>query len=184
VPKSFPDVAGTGILHSRIVEILRNEGCTGFDAHPIKWRELEEWCEWVGPKAQARAWPQYYRLEILGNVDLDWSLIDNDPTLRCRECHAPTPGVPAGRALTNFRLPVEGTWDGTDFCAYRNVPGDSTKTLCSRRVVDLAAKYKWSNVSFGRTVPPDVKIASPIPSDWFDQISNNLKERHPEFFQK
>ena len=88
MPKSFPDVAATGILHSRIVEILRNEGCTGFDAHPIKWKELEEWCEWVGPKAQAREWPQYYRLEILGNVDLDWSLVDSDPTLRCPECHA------------------------------------------------------------------------------------------------
>jgi hypothetical protein len=176
---------GTGVLHNRVVDILHNEGCTGFEAHPIAWRELTEWCEWVGPKAKALEWPQYFRIEISGGVDLDWSLIDADPSLRCPECHAVFPGAVRPKAKSLLRLPVEGTWDGCDFSTWRNTwPGETTTTLCSRRVVDLAAKYKWTNANFGRTVPPDVWVGSPISADWHAQITARLKERHPELFEE
>jgi hypothetical protein len=47
----------------------------------------------------------------------------------------------------------------------------------------LGTKYKWSNASFGDPVPPDVRVSSPISNDWYDQISNKLKEKHPELFE-
>jgi len=48
------------------------------------------------------------------------------------------------------RTPIEQSWDGNDFNRYMEdvCVGVMGFTLCSRRVVDLAASEKWTNIEF------------------------------------
>jgi hypothetical protein len=52
--------------------------------------------------------------------------------------------------LYSKRIPIEETWDGKDFnrLTKEDPVGSAGYTLCSRRVLDLAARDKWTNIQF------------------------------------
>jgi hypothetical protein len=181
LPKYFPDIRTTGVFHSRVVETLWREGCTGFRAYPMKWDCLEEWVERMTPKADDLQWPEYYRVEILGRVDEDLRDIDPDGTVFCPECHLLIPGARPKKSPRRRSIPVPGTWDGSDFCLWR---GDSAgqSPLCSRRVVDIAVRDMWTNVAFGDPTP-GVQLLSPVPKNWLELVEPKIREMHPDQFE-
>jgi hypothetical protein len=145
LPEYFPDVCSTGVFHSRVVETLKRERCTGFRAYPMQWDCLEQWIEMMTPKADALEWPVYHRIEILGRVEDDRSEIDPERKIFCPLCRMRPPGSRLDMSKNYRVIPLPGTWYGTDFCAWKGDSG-AKSPLCSRRVIDLAARYRWRRV--------------------------------------
>jgi DNA-directed RNA polymerase subunit RPC12/RpoP len=181
LPDYFPDICATGVFHSRVVDELRREECTGFRAYPTHWDGLEEWVEMMTPKADALEWPQYYRIEILGRVALDRSESDPDGKVYCPECGIRLPGIPVDTSKRYRKIPVHGTWDGSDLCVWRGET-QGRSPLCSRRFIDLAARYTWTNLALGDPTP-GVFFASPIPQNWLELIEPKIRELHPDQFE-
>jgi hypothetical protein len=181
LPEYFPDICGTGVFHSRVVEALKRERCTGFRAYPMQWDCLEQWVEMMTPKANALEWPVYYRIEIFGRVEDNRSEIDPEGKVFCPLCRMRLPGSRLDMSKNYRVIPIPGTWDGTDLCAWKGDSG-AKSPLCSRRVVDLAAQYRWSNSSFGHPTP-GVQIIWPIPQNWFEIMEPKVRALHPDQFQ-
>lgn len=180
LPAYWPDILGNHIFHERVVNVLVKEAATGFTAYPMGWDNFETWAEVAGSKVRELVLPTYYRIEVSGQVDANIVEIDDGEGSVCPECHAHRGGKSKKYPWSPKRLiPVPGSWDGSDFCNWRNFRYGSS--LCSRRIVDLAASYGWTGV-FGDTTP-GVCIQSPVRADWFVYAEEKIRALHPDQFE-
>jgi len=177
VPKRWPDIYATGIFHERMVDVLMQEGISGFKAYPMKLAYYERWLEVVGERGRSIGPPRYFRIEILGRVDVDVYEIDNGEGSVCPTCGRRTLGKSKSYPYAAKRvIPATDTWDGSDLCKFRNFQAEIP--LCSRRVIDLAAKHQWSGRFGGYT--PGIFILQPAPMDWFERAEPLIRQRHPD----
>lgn len=152
----------------RVVEAIAGEKLNGYKAVPVKLFAR------IGVKVSP-PWPYYW-------------IIPTGASYRCRAKYYlgsqrdhryvfvdESPDEPRGRSsgsCTEYiyfkRIPRPETWDGNDFNRYTiNDPvGVYGVTLCSRRVVNLAARDKWTNVSFQPVDAVDNYIPNHLKEPW------------------
>jgi hypothetical protein len=166
------------ILREGVIEVLDKERFTGYKAFPVKISKITD------NEELARApIPQYYVLEVTGQVDVDTIEINDELCPLCfnrigNMARKPKPLVPKLK-----------TWDGSDFVRMRNIR--NTRDFCVRRFVDMASKHHWTNFIFGESLPgvglwgkaPEGKL-SYYDSDWFVKVSEKVKAKYPDLFQE
>jgi hypothetical protein len=143
--------SGSPLLCSeRVVEAIAAAKLTGYKVVSVKLFPR------LGPAIKP-PWP-YYWIVPTGA----WYRCRAKYYLGCQDDHRyvfvdESPDEPRGRSSGSStdsiyfkRIPRPETWDGNDFNYYTPTSpvGVYGITLCSRRVVDLAARNKWTNVIF------------------------------------
>jgi hypothetical protein len=139
------------LCSERVVEALISANLTGFKAlstrldPPVKKTIEPPWpYYWLIPTGLPYQWSNklYSGSQKAHKYKFVFESADQDE-LRSFE---------RGRAdhLYLKRIPVEKSWDGSDFNRFTDQEsvGIMGYTLCSRRVLDLAAREKWTNVGF------------------------------------
>jgi len=152
----------------RVVQALAEAGLTGYRAYPVEFlsdpgKKLESPCPYymiIPTGACYRSRTKYY----LGSQrDHQYVFLDESPD------------EPRFRTTADFkdsiyskRIPRPETWDGSDFNRWTaNQPvGGYGIALCSRRVVDLAARDKWTNVMFQPVDAIDNYVPKHLKEPW------------------
>jgi len=170
------------ILHERVCAILAKEKFTGFKIHPIEITEVKS------KKLVAVPIPRYYFVEITGRVDIDINELDDEGGSICPVCLArnASEGNPY-RWKAKRIVPKLETWDGSDFIKLSNLR--SGRNFCSRRFVELAHAYKWTNFVFGESLPgvglwekaPQFGLSYFDP-EWFAKLGERVRAKYPDLF--
>jgi hypothetical protein len=136
----WPDLMHAGgflncFLAARILESFRNLNCTIRHATEIPIVEIGS------KKLRLIPPPRYFIVQVANGIERDWAAsstpfdADSNPVLD------PLNLKPAIAKLS--------TWNGQDIFSWSNMGNRLGLTLlCTERVVELAAKEKWTNVEF------------------------------------
>jgi hypothetical protein len=176
-PVMWPDFKWARIVHERVVEVMLREGLTGFRAHRLPWFYMGSPDDLGIKPIKGEDLPTYCVLEITGRVDANLYEMDNEEVSTCAGCGRRT--FRKGKSYPQAKriVPVDGTWDGSDICMWRNY--GVSEWLCSRRLIDLAAEHQWTNVVFGSPCP-GFRLESPVPKNWLEIVTPKIAERHAD----
>ncbi len=166
-----------------MVEAINNEGLTGFIAHPTEVVEVQ-----IKQLAKLPV-PAYYLIEITGGVDIDPNELDEFggsicPGCGTRWCEGASPYKWEPKRV----VPKLETWDKCDFVTTRN--WSTQKVYCTKALVDLACKHRWTNFVFGASMPgvglwgakPPEGGLSYFDPDWFEKTAERVRAKHPDLF--
>lgn len=168
-------VGGLETLISRVVyDDMKQAGISGFRAHPVPIDIVRS------DKLREQVAPDYFALEVLGEVDIDRQLFDEYDGNLCDTCGrwSPKNGGKYGFGEKNT-IPILETWDGSDLVKVNNIK--STYLYCSRRVIDLARERNWTGFSariFGGAGSVVVNHKSPT---WLEEFEAVVRAKYPEF---
>ncbi len=143
----WPDVLGAAsspihAVSARVVRALEDEAASGFEVCPMHLAEVR------GRRLAHLPEPEYFYLNVTGAVDIDLAAGGIGDVPACPECFQQ---IPEGHKPAHRHVPIAGTWDGADFVRTRNLP--NLLTFCTRRIVELARRDRWSNL---RIDPMDI----------------------------
>ncbi len=166
----WPDILACDvpIFHERVVDCIAAEGLTGYAAHPAEMADIQN------AKLAERAVPRYFLLEIKGRIDVVQKELDDFGGSVCPVCFARNCTVKSPYRWREKRIVFEsGTWDGSDFVKTRN--WRTGTSYCSKRFIDLAGKYHWSNFVFGSLRGTGL---------WGNAPEGRLSYYDPQWFEK
>lgn len=142
--KKWPDFLGHGggipsfFVSEKVVETLNREAISYFRLTEIPVGEIDS----KGLKEQEP--PKYYVLEVEPGLHLNYeaSMVPLDeqgaPQFQLRPSHF---GV--------WNIGRLETWNGSDLFAWEGFPAKIlSNLLCTERIIEIAKKYKWTNVKF------------------------------------
>ena len=168
------------LCSQRVLNAIRESGLSGYKAvtvklHPPSGKKMDQPCEyyWLIPTAPPYDFEsRIYRGSAHHNsYHFMFQTGDhNDPRIKQTQ-------LKEGEYIYIRPIPKLEAWDGSDFNVYHNFErptGIFGMMRCGRKVVDLAAKEKWTNVRF---CPIDTFIPFTVdhlgkswpPESWYSQ---------------
>jgi hypothetical protein len=129
------------LVSERVVTALKGAGITCARAWPVV-------IERVWGPLKHKPGPAYSHLSVPGRMNIDLVASGVTGSLPCPECLRPTIETDNPRRY----VPVASSWDGADLFRMRN--WEIGRLCCTRKVLDLARKERWTNFRF---IPMDAE---------------------------
>jgi len=161
----WPAAFGPTLLRGDIVQMLFDEGITGFVPRNLT-LEIKDYPELPEPA------PAYFFLEIAGRFDV--RILNGDVRV-CPECKSRTDQL--FREL--IYLPIPELWDGSDLCEIGNVL--TLGVYCSRKFIEMARRRRLDFFEFGRHIP-NVPVRFLEREDWHRDVYQQVKAKYPQLF--
>lgn len=143
----YPDVLGCGfypflVLSRKAIDALRIHAVDAFDSFPVRVVEVRS------KKLKAVQPPDYFRIEITANVEIDLNASGITIEKYCSGCGSleARPVIPQ-----RFEL-VAGSWD--DNVLFRNKKYFPRIYFCSDDLLTIASQFQLSNFRFTRIDHP------------------------------
>lgn len=145
----FPDrlwYTGAGerlfLVSEKALELFELNGVTGYDGFQQVEIDLDNLLtRKLLKKEQTVNIPQYYVLNISGQIELDFQQMKIKKKRACNQCG----GFEWSRKLPETKFVDMSAWDGSDLCAIRSIPG---YRVCTEKVKELVVKNKLKGFSF------------------------------------
>lgn len=95
----------------------------------------------VSPKIKNIIPPQYFSIEIRGQIDLDYKEMHLKQKKKCPMCHQ----FEWSRQRINPMIANSHSWDGNDICTLSSIPGF---IICSKSIANIVHDNDLTGVSF------------------------------------
>lgn len=125
----------TCAVSEKVVEAFSETGITGYSATPILIVREQD-----GKLKEIDDAPQYYKLNICGNIDLDYEKMHLKRKHVCKECGQYT----FSRQKLGISYLDLSSWSGHDLCRLNTFPAI---IICSEKVIATIKKYKLKGAS-------------------------------------
>lgn len=123
------------LISERTLNLFEQHNVSGYDGYCLVELEFEETSKVINDI------PRYYALNLTGSVEFDFKQMHLKKKKLCPQCGS----FEWSRTRLDPAILDMSTWDGSDLCSMKSIPG---RRVCTEKVRELVKKYTLTGCVF------------------------------------